>query len=152
MSADPVARRVASRDEFEAALALRYTLLRAPWGQPRGSERDEFDLYPPDEARAVLVCVVDAGRVIGTGRVQRVDAHTAQLRYLAVDESARRRGVARALIEARVAIAREWGCARVFCNARETSAPLFARLGFAHEGPGPTMFGSVAHVRMARAL
>ena len=32
-----------TRDEFEAYYLLRYQVLREPWNQPRGSEKDDME-------------------------------------------------------------------------------------------------------------
>ena len=48
--------------EFEAYYDLRWRILRKPWGQERGSEKDEL------EEEAFHVIAVDNGRIIGGGR------------------------------------------------------------------------------------
>jgi hypothetical protein len=57
----------ATESEFEAYYALRWKILREPWNQPPGSEKDEF------EGEAVhLAAWDDYGKIIGVGRLHRV--------------------------------------------------------------------------------
>lgn len=148
--------RVAAGDDERArAFELRYRELRAPWGQARGSERDEADEIPERYLGVVtFVAVAADGRVLGTGRVQRnrESPDEAQCRYLAVDPAERGRGVATALVRARVELARAWGVALVWCNARPTSRGIYERADFVSAGPGPTLFGTIEQTRMELRL
>ncbi len=143
--------------EVVRAWDLRFLELRAPWGQPRGSERDEIDHFPQKHPHAqpqTFVAVRDDGVLIGTGRVHRTgDSHDeAQLRFLAVAPDARGRGVGTALVRARVKLARTWGVSLVWCNARASSRGIYERLGFAAAGPGPTLYSSIEQTRMELRL
>ncbi|MBX3743830.1 MAG: GNAT family N-acetyltransferase [Verrucomicrobiae bacterium] len=132
--------------EWEALYDLRWRVLRAPWGQERGSERDE------GEADSVhRVAVTSAGRVIGTGRVQWVAEGVAQVRYMAVEEAWRGRGVGAALLESLEREAGRRGAGEIGLNARIEVAEFYARRGYRAMGPGPVLFGRVEHVVMVKA-
>ena len=69
---------------LKAYYAFRWQILREPWNQPPGSEKDEF------ESRAIhLAAWDDAGRLIGIGRLHRVAENYGQVRYMAVEPTLR---------------------------------------------------------------
>ncbi len=136
--------------EREAAFHLRWQILRQPWQQPPGSERDDLDAR---EDAAFLVIAVDAaGEVRGTGRLHRIDATTGQIRYMAVNPGERGRGTGRAILDALEAEAARWGLNRLVLNAREDVVGFYTRAGYAVSGPAPTLFGAIPHQRMEKSL
>ena len=77
--------------EFVAYYDLRWRVLRKPWGQPFGSERDELD------AAATHVAGYDeAKRLVCVGRLHAVETGVGQVRYMAVEEPMRGRGLGQA--------------------------------------------------------
>jgi len=133
-------------EELEAYYDLRWRLLRAPWGQPRGSERDAL------EAEALHVTAREDGRLVGIGRLHRIDAATAQIRYMATLDAHRGRGVGTAVIARLEQLAREQGAHRIVLNARQSAVPFYAKLGYSVTGEAPTLFGAIEHVRMEKSL
>ncbi len=92
--------------EWDAYYDLRWRVLRAPWDQPRGSERD-----PLDADACHRLAVTAGGAVIGCGRLHRDPDAPAWgvLRYMAVDPAWREvdrllfRSLGRAIVEFRAA-------------------------------------------------
>jgi N-acetylglutamate synthase-like GNAT family acetyltransferase len=136
-----------SEEEFARYFELRWQVLREPWGQPRGSERDELE----DAAEHALI-VDDDGRPLAVGRLHFNSPTEAQIRYMAVAETARGRGLGRQIVEYLEAIARRRGATTIVLNARHEVTEFYARLGYATVGKGPTLFGTVAHRRMLKRL
>ena len=64
-------------DEFKEYFKLRFEVLRKPWNEPEGSEKDEL------EESSVHVCAKYNHSIIGACRLQFVDEHKirAQIRY-----------------------------------------------------------------------
>lgn len=138
-----------SPGELEDYFQLRWRLLRAPWGQPPGSERDQL------EAQAIHRLACDPrGRVVAVGRLHRVanDAKRGQIRYMAVDPNWRGRGLGRSLLESLEVEARMLGLERIELNAREAAAGFYARHGYAILGPAQSLYGVIAHLKMAKRL
>lgn len=133
--------------DLEAYYDLRWRILREPWGQPRGSERDEFE----GDARHVAVFDAD-GRLTGVGRLHLRGPGEAQIRYMAVAEDGRRQGVGKAIVERLETIARSLDVATVVLNAREPAVPFYRAMGYEVEGSAPTLFGEVRHFRMRKDL
>ena len=133
--------------DWDAYYTLRWRVLRAPWDQPPGSERDELEA-PACHRLARL----GTGEIIGVGRVHRVDAGTAQVRYMAVAEHWRGSGIGTRLLSALEEEARAMGATRVVAQVRKGAVTFYTNRGYVETRPGDTLFGCVAHVWMEKAL
>jgi predicted GNAT family N-acyltransferase len=134
-------------DEWTQYYQLRWQILRAPWGQPPGSERDDL------EATAEHALIVDdVGKSLAVGRLHFNSPEEAQIRYMAVAEIARGQGLGRRIVEHLEASARSCGAVAIVLNAREEVAGFYQSLGYEVVGAGSTLFGTVAHVRMSKRL
>ena len=133
--------------EFRAYYDLRWRVLREPWGQPLGSERDEHDVTAThvagyDEAKR-LVCV---------GRLHAVGTDVGQVRYMAVKESLRGRGLGQAVLDEIERLAKQQGMRTIVLDAREEAAGFYLRNGYVATGDGHTLFGEVRHTKMEKSL
>jgi GNAT superfamily N-acetyltransferase len=126
---------------------LRWRLLREPWGQPRGSERDELE----DAAWHVAACSAK-GATIGVGRLHRIDSDTGQIRYMAVEPEWQGCGVGTAILGALEKLATDNDMRRIELDAREDAVAFYEHHGYAVTGPAHTLFGAIPHQRMARFL
>ena len=134
-------------EQWEEYFDLRWRILRAPWDQPRGSEKDEFDEI------ADHVTVRDQkGRLVGVGRLHLNNDDEAQIRYMATEEDCRGLGVGRAIIEKLEELARARGVERIVLNARDNVVGFYQHSGYSVIGPGPTMFGKIKHSKMEKRL
>lgn len=134
-------------EQLDEYFDLRWRILRAPWDQLRGSEKDEFDAV----ADHVTVRNQD-GRLLGIGRLHLNSEEEAQIRYMAVEEDCRGFGVGRAIIRKLEALARARGAARIVLNARDDVVGFYQRCGYSVVGPGPTLFDKVKHSKMEKGL
>jgi N-acetylglutamate synthase-like GNAT family acetyltransferase len=126
---------------------LRWRVLRAPWGQPPASARDELE----DVAEHAMICD-DQGLAIAVGRLHCNSADEAQIRSMAVTPAHRGRGLGRLIVEYLEQAARERGVKTVMLNAREGAVGFYDKLGYEAVSPGPTLFGVIPHVKMQKAL
>ena len=79
--------------EWDAYFDLRWRMLREPWSQPRGSERDSLD------QSAFHLPIVDSdGSALACGRLHLNSPTEAQVRYMAVDENVQGRGYGSAIL------------------------------------------------------
>jgi N-acetylglutamate synthase-like GNAT family acetyltransferase len=133
--------------DLAAYYTLRWRLLRGPWGQPPGSERDEL------EAESWHIAAQGAdGQTIGVGRLHRLEGQSGQIRYMAVEPAWRRQGIGAAILMSLEATAVAQGMRRIELDAREGSVGFYQRHGYAITGPAHTLFGQIAHQRMAKTL
>ena len=137
-------------EEFERYFELRWEVLRKPFEQPHGSERDELD--PPDSGAEHAVIFSESGEALAAGRIQLNSPTEAQIRYMAVAESQRGQGLGRLIVRRLEEIARARGAEVVVLNARDEAAGFYRSLGYEVVGVGPTIFGWVTHSRMSREL
>ena len=137
----------ATAEEFTRYYAFRHRLLRGPWGQPPGSERDAQE----EQATHLLVTAAD-GNVIGVGRVHFNTPEEAQIRFMAVDEDCRGQGIGRRILAALEEQARAAGARRIVLDARKPAERFYAKQGYRTLGEAHTLFGRIAHVRMAKNL
>ena len=81
--------------EFKQYFHFRWQLLRKPWDEPEGSEKDDIE----DSCFHVMLCD-ENNQCIGVGRLQFNTETEAQIRYMAVAEEFERQGIGRKIIDA----------------------------------------------------
>lgn len=140
-------REPATADEWQRYFELRWRVLRAPWGQPPGSEKD--DLEPV--ATHVAAWSPD-GDLIAVGRIHMNSETEAQVRYMAVDAAHARRGCGSRILAELESRAAEKGATAVVLNARDTAQPFYESRGYHVVGPAETLFEAVRHVRMEKNI
>lgn len=137
-------RRVRDEREMAAALQVRHDVFCIEQGVP---EHEELDGRDRDGIHLVAVA---NGQLLGTCRVLMVGA-TAQLSRLAVRVSARRRGIATALLELADTEARSEGGARIVLHAQTYARALYDNAGYRPRGRVFREAG-IEHVAMDKAL
>ncbi|HJN83333.1 MAG: GNAT family N-acetyltransferase [Verrucomicrobiota bacterium] len=133
--------------EFEAYYDLRWRVLRQPWGQSPGSERDELDddathVAGYDEVKG-LVCV---------GRLHAVETGVGQVRYMAVEEPLRGRGLGQAVLNELERLGKRQGMSVIVLDAREAAVGFYRRNGYEAVDEGHVLFGEVRHSKMRKRL
>src|SRR6266446_2974527 len=116
--------------EWESYFDLRWRVLREPWGQSRGSERDDLD------AESFHLMLRDSGgAVVAVGRMHLNSPSEAQVRYMAVDEGHRGRGLGSRILRGLEGHARAQCVTGIVLNARESAINFYSRHGYIVEGP-----------------
>jgi predicted GNAT family N-acyltransferase len=131
--------------EWDAYYDLRWRVLRAPLGQPRGSERDALD-----RSSWHFAAFSTRGSIVGVGRLAFIDETVGQVGYMGVDEVWRGSGVGATLLRSILACADREGVRRLVVNARTPVRGFYERFGFIVVGDGPVLFEKVHHFRMVR--
>jgi predicted GNAT family N-acyltransferase len=137
----------ASAEDFRQYYELRWKILRAPWQQPRGSERD-----PLDENSTHLMLIDNMRSVAGVGRLHFNTIREAQIRYMAIDVMHQRKRLGSRLLAALEHRALELGAASVVLDARESALGFYCKHGYVAQGDGHVLFNRIAHMRMAKQL
>jgi len=132
--------------EWTAYYQLRWQILRQPWGQIAGSEKDEQDHL------AIHRCAIAEGRILGIGRLHLISSTQAQIRYMATASEYRRQGIGAAILAALETEAKTAGVTEIVLNARNQFLDFYRHLGYTMEGEGPTLFQSIKHSRMRKIL
>lgn len=131
--------------QWQAYYDLRYQVLRAPWGQPKGSERDEL------EADAFHAMVTIGDEVVAVGRIHLLGDGRAQVRYMAVAESARGSGFGAVVLTRLEQQAIAWGCWQIVLNAREHAIGFYRKRQYQLCEVLAPLFG-IAHQQMHKRL
>jgi predicted GNAT family N-acyltransferase len=137
-------RRARSRDELDAALALRHEVFCVEQGVP---ERDELD--GRDHEGIHLVAVRD-GELLATCRIVLVGS-TAQFSRLAVRREARRQGIATAMLAVADEESRAGGARRIVLHAQTYARELYDQAGYRPRGRVFWEAG-IEHVAMEKLL
>lgn len=133
--------------EWAAYFYLRYQILRAPWGQPEGSEQTA------DEAQHQHFAFFnDDNQIIGVGRLDQIDAHNAQIRFMAVDAPQQSKGIGKSLIHYMETEAKQKGIQQIILHAREVALPFYQKLGYHLDNPSHLLFGEIQHFLMHKLI
>ena len=137
----------ATPGDFKRYYKLRWKILRAPWKQARGSER------AADDADSTHLMVLDDdNELLGVGRLHFNGIREAQIRFMAIDIPHQRKGIGTRLLQALEDRAVVHGASCITLDARESALGFYRKRGYSPQGPGQTLFNSVAHVRMVKVL
>lgn len=125
---------------------LRWKILRKPWNQPRGSEKDER------ENESIHIVAVIGGKFVGVGRVHFNSKEEAQIRYMAVEESYRGKGVGSMILGELETRAKALGAKYVVLNSRESVTGFYKKCGYRIIEPVHKLFGTIPHWKMKKEL
>jgi predicted GNAT family N-acyltransferase len=137
-------RRVHGEAEMTAALALRHAVFCVEQGVPRHEEVDGRD------GEGLHLVAVSNGELLATCRLLFVGP-TVQFSRLAVRPSARRRGIASALLELADAETRAGGAHRLVLHAQTYARALYEAAGYEPRGR-IFMEAGIEHVAMEKRL
>lgn len=132
--------------EFEQYYELRWRILRAPWGEPRGSEIDVV------EDQCFHVMVTDGSKSIGIGRLQYNSDSEAQIRYMAVDNGYERQGIGKLIVKALEEEASRTRHYNIVLDAREPAVGFYENLGYEIKEKSYLLFDEIQHFRMIKML
>jgi N-acetylglutamate synthase-like GNAT family acetyltransferase len=125
---------------------LRYCVLRAPLGMPRGSEENK------DEERCAHCVAVRDGAVVGCVLwLGDSDGRAGKLLQMAVDLAERGRQTGARLVRELERRAQELGFEEVYMHARETAIGFYEKLGYGVSGEPFSEVG-LPHRYMSRRL
>ena len=126
---------------------LRWQVLREPWQQPLGSEKDDLEAQSYHR-----VIVDDMDNIVGVGRIHKSSQYHAQIRYMAISDDLRGQGLGKLLISQLEQIAAVAGIKTIELNARNNAVGFYQALGYANGGYSHTLYGDVEHVKMTKSI
>jgi GNAT superfamily N-acetyltransferase len=131
-------------EDFENYYDLRWRILRKPWNQPKGSQRDEH------EGRAIHIMACVGEKTVGVGRVHFNSPEEAQLRYMAVETSYQGKGIGSLVLRELEKRARKQGAKYMLVNGRENAVRFYKKNGYTLVGDAPTLFGRIKQSRLRK--
>lgn len=131
--------------EWDHYYDLRWRVLREPWHQPRGSERDD------EEDQAHHAAVFADATVIAVGRLHRISPSVGQIRYMAVGPDHFKQGLGSKILNQLEDEARVRELNQIELDARETALGFYTKHGYFVSGISPTKWG-IPHRRMRKPI
>ena len=135
-----------TENELAQMYRLRWRILRAPWGEPEGSEKDDI------ENDCFHVIAVDNNKVIACGRLQFNSESEAQIRYMAVEPAYEGQGIGRRIVSALEQHAAAHSRNNIVLDARENAVGFYEKLGYRVTEKSYLLFGSIQHWRMYKPI
>lgn len=134
-------------DDFKAYYALRYRVLREPWGHPKGTEKDDYE--PISEH---FMAVNEKNEVVGVVKLYKKTEQVGHVSHLAVAPEHQHRGIGRMLLETVEQRARLLGLCSLTTMARATATVYFEKYGFQVVSIPAPHLGTTHLVRMEKRL
>lgn len=135
-----------SSADYSKYYDLRWRILRAPWQQDKGSEKDDH------ENTAFHLMAIEKNHIVAVGRLHFIDDSTAQIRYMAVDSGYEGRGYGKAILTALEKHAMLCKAKKIILDARENAVGFYQKQGYAIINESHVLYGEIRHFRMSRVL
>ena len=134
--------------EFESYYNLRWWILREPWGQIKGSERDKDDEV--SHHRMIIDkktgnALAATGVAVAVGRLHFNSKEEAQIRYMAVAENYQGQGIGSKIVAVLEDIALEKGANRIILQARENALKFYRKNGYEIIERSYLLFDEIQH-------
>ena len=144
----PIIKIPTTREDFKAYYALRYKVLREPWGHPKGTEKDDYE--PISEH----FTAVDekTGEVLGVVKLFEQAPGVGHVSHLAVAAAQQHKGIGKFLIKTVEDRARERGFKTLGAMSRVTATAYFEKYGYRIAGIPAPHLGTTNVVWMEKEL
>ncbi len=135
-----------TKSEWENYYDLRYRMLRAPLGKPRGSERN------PEDISGEHFAVYSKGKLRAIARLDQAESKIAQVRFVAVENESQGKGYGRILMVQTERVAMKRGDKKMILHARENAVDFYLDLGYSVIEKSHLLFGVLQHYLMEKKL
>ena len=137
-----------SSAEFEQYYNLRYEVLRKPWRQPKGSEKDDGD------KSSIHRMIIDEsnGKAVAVGRLQFNTSEEAQIRYMAVSDNYQLKGYGNIIVKTLEDIALNKGIRNIILQARENALKFYWKNGYEIIEKSYLLFDEIQHWLMVKKI
>ena len=135
-----------SFEEFRKYYNLRFEILRKPWGQSVGSERDKED----ETSIHRLIIDDSTEETLAIGRLQFNSIDEAQIRYMAVADGYQGQGLGSKILGALEKIALEQGVRWIILQARGNAVQFYKNNGYEIVKKSYILFGEIQHWLMRK--
>ena len=135
-----------SKKEWQNYFIFRWELLRKPLGMSKESLEDDIE-----DSSYHLMGINDENDVIASGRVHFNNKKEAQIRFMAVKDSYKRKGRGSEIVIRLEDYATSKGAERMVLNARENALSFYLSLGYIEKGPYQSDTG-IPHSKMEKNL
>ncbi|MBK8619630.1 MAG: GNAT family N-acetyltransferase [Anaerolineales bacterium] len=144
----PIIKTPSTRDEFKAYYALRYKVLREPWGHPKGTEKDDYE--PISEH--FMAVDEKTGEVLGVIKIYEKTPGVGHISHLAVSPTHQHKGIGKFLIKTAEDRGSERGFKILGAMSRVTATAYFEKQGYHIAGIPTPHLGTIHLVWMEKEL
>jgi ribosomal protein S18 acetylase RimI-like enzyme len=130
--------------EWENYYNLRYRILRQPWGQPLGSERNEGD------TTGIHLALFDYDRIKAIARLDISGVGEGQVRFVAVDKSVQGKGFGKLIMKEAESVSISRGDSRMILHAREVALDFYKSQGYEILEKSHVLFERIQHYLMQK--
>lgn len=135
-----------SENDLQKIFLLRYEVLRKPWGQPFESAFDVLD------SQSLNAFIEHKNRCIACGRLDILNATTAQIRYMAVHPDYRGQGLGSQILTFLEQTARDRNIQKILLHARSNAVPFYQHHAYLLIRPSHILFHSIRHYLMEKTI
>lgn len=136
-----------NQEEWNSYYDLRYRVLRQPWGQAKGSERNEGDETAHHFASWHLGLPLAIARLDKTNELGIV-----QVRFVAVEPKEQGKGLGKAMMQKVEEVAIQQTNKRIILHARENALHFYESIGYTIQKKSHLLFGEIQHFLMYKDL
>lgn len=136
-----------TQEEWDNYYQLRWEVLRKPWNQPKGSEKDNSE-----DNSFHFMAIDSTNKVIGVCRLQKNSNIEGQIRFMAVSENAQGKGIGKLLINAAENKSKELGLKTIILQARENAVPFYKACHYEIQEKTFLLFDTIQHYLMTKKL
>ena len=133
--------------DFEKYYQLRWEILRKPWNQPKGTEKDDSE-----NSSFHLMALNDEMECIGVSRLQKNTREEAQIRFMGIRGDQQGKGVGKLLMAALEQKAKEDGVRKIILQARENAVPFYLSLGYKQIEKTFLLWDIIQHYKMEKEI
>ncbi len=141
---EKIIRQPTTTDEWKAYFDLRYRILRAPWNQPPGSEKNEGDQSAEHAAYFLN------GEILGVGRLDLFENEYGQVRFMAVENNYQGCGIGKSIVQYLEDLSLARGDKGMVLHARENALEFYNKLGYSLVEKSHLLFGEIQHYLMSK--
>ena len=123
---------------------LRYRILRQPWNQPIGSEKNEGD------STGIHLALFESGIIKAVARLDVSGAKVSQVRFVAVEEACQGKGLGKLVMNEVEKIAISRGDTLLILHAREVALPFYKKQGYQLLEKSHLLFDKIQHFLMQK--
>ena len=133
-------------EEWDDYFLFRWEMLRKPLGMSKDSLKDELE-----SSSFHLIAIDEYKTIVGSGRVHFNSDEEAQIRYMAINENLKRKGIGSEIIKKLEEHAGKNGAKTVILNAREEAINFYLSLNYLEGDPYQSDTG-IPHITMKKIL
>ncbi|WP_286234616.1 bifunctional GNAT family N-acetyltransferase/hotdog fold thioesterase [Thalassotalea sediminis] len=134
-------------EQFTQYYQLRWQVLRAPWYQPFGSEKDELE-----NCAVHRMLIDDTGNILAIGRLHIDSEWVGHIRYIATAPAMQGKGYGQRIMHELEVLAKSRGVLTIRLNARENALSFYQHLNYRKTGIAHRLYDEIQHYAMVKTL